>query len=382
MSSATASSAPAHPTRSPRSQRARAVATILVVFNVLAWAASLSAQTLVPEELAQEPSEPNPLNSLVVRAFGSVLWNATDRPATPNSFTLGQLDFFATSNLSERVSVLAEIVLEGSINTQVETDLERLQLTYRFNDYLNISAGRYHASIGFYNAAFHHGGFFETPIGRPRVFAFEDEGGVLPIHEVGIKVSGLIPKTRSSLRYLVEVGNGRSWNRSGAEPTAASPERDQNGSKAINLGVSFRPDRLRGFEAGASYYLDTVTGTMDPEVKHRIGAIYLTYRTPSVEVMAEWLTLTEHTTVTPRNSAAYVQVSRAWGKWRPFYRYDRLSLDSRTLLFGATESTTAQIAGLRVDLSEWVGLKAQYERATLGSRRGVDSLGTQLVFVF
>ncbi len=146
MSSATASSAPAPPPRSRRSQRARAVATILVVLAVLAWTPSLSAQTLVPEEPAQEPSEPNPLNSLVVRAFGSMLWGATDRPDTPNSFTLGQLDFFVTSNLSERVSVLAEIVLEGGINTRVETDLERLQLTYRFNDYFNISAGRYHTT--------------------------------------------------------------------------------------------------------------------------------------------------------------------------------------------------------------------------------------------
>ena len=117
-----------------------------------------------------------------------------------------------TAAINDRVSVLAEVVLEASgANTQVVTDLERLQLTFRVADYLQLSAGRYHTGIGFYNTAFHHGSYFETPIGRPRVFDFEDEGGVLPVHDVGISARGTVPHTGSALHYLAEIGNGRSW---------------------------------------------------------------------------------------------------------------------------------------------------------------------------
>ena len=123
------------------------------------------------------------MSELVAHAFGSVLWGATERADTPNSFSLRHLALFVTSAINDRVSVLAEVVIEASAaTTEVTVDLERLQLTYHFNDHLNVSAGRYHTGIGFYNAAF-HGSYFETPIGRPTVFKFEDEGGVLPIHE-------------------------------------------------------------------------------------------------------------------------------------------------------------------------------------------------------
>lgn len=360
--------------------------TVAIALLLSVTPAIVSAQGVTPEQSPpehEEAHEPSPLNSLSVRAFGSIQWGATDKPDTPNSFTLGQLDFFVTSNLSERVSVLAEIVLESSLSTLVETDLERLQLTYRFNDHLVFSAGRYHTGIGFYNAAFHHGGFFETPIARPRIFAFEDEGGVLPIHELGVTVSGLVPKTGSALHYLAELGNGRPWELSARDAPVPEADRDQNGSKATNFGLSFRPDRWRGFEGGASYYLDTVTSPAEQRIKHQIGAAYATYRTPSTEVMAEWLTLAESSAgAAARSSGGYLQISRAWGKWRPFYRYDELTIDPQTLLFRGTESSSTHIVGVRMDPSEWVGLKAQYDRATQGKLRGINAFQAQVVFVF
>ncbi|MEO8682985.1 MAG: hypothetical protein ABI665_28325 [Vicinamibacterales bacterium] len=347
----------------------------------------VAAQGVTPAEPQDDPHSqmPMPASNMVMRAFGSVLWGATDRPEVPNSFTLGQLDLFMTSNLSERFSVLAEVVFEGSISTHVETDLERLQLTYRFNDYLNLGAGRYHTGIGYYNAAYHHGGFFETPIGRPRVFAFEDEGGVLPIHEVGIRANGIIPKTKSSLRYLVEVGNGRRWNFSGSQDAEVTPQvLDQNGTKATNVAISFRPDRWRGLEIGASFYRDIVTDAADRPVRHRIGDAYLAYRTSTVEVLAEWLRLTHDSELTghQEDGASYVQLSKAWGRWRPYYRFDHLAIDPHTLFFFDAESATAHIGGLRVDFNDSVALKAQYERITRGRLRDGDSVGTQLVFVF
>ena len=78
-----------------------------------------------------------------------------------------------------------------------------------------------------------------------------------------------------------------------------------------------------------------------------------------------------------------MQASRAWGKMRPYYRFDRLAIDPRTPFIGGFQSSRTHIIGLRVDPAMWIGLKAQYERTrTKREIRGIDTLRTQLVFVF
>jgi hypothetical protein len=356
------------------------IATGTLVNVLLGLPALLHAQSV-----DEQQPRPEAAREVVVRAFGAVEWGATERQESPNSFTLGQFALFATSNLTERISVLAEVVMEGGVDTRVVTDLERLQLTFRWNDHLHVTAGRYHTGIGFYNTAFHHGAFFETPIGRPRVFAFEDEGGVLPVHDVGMTVRGRIPRTGSGLNYLVEVGNGRSWATDGHNlpNDAEGVVSDQNESKATNVGLSYRHERLPGLEVGGSYYRDTIPHGTLPAVRQRIAAAYVAYRTPTVEVLAEWLTLSHRTPAgTRRDAAGYAQASTALGVIRPYYRYDRLAISPGTPFIGALGSFTAHTVGLRIDPSEWVGFKAQYERADFRSQRGVDAVRTQLVFVF
>lgn len=340
-----------------------------------------------PQDPAEQPPhahEHDTAPGLFVRAFGTVNWGATNERGVPNSFALGQFALFATSTLSERVSVLAEVVLEGSRSTQVVVDLERLQLTFRLDDRLHVSAGRYHTGIGYYNSAFHHGSYFETLIGRPRVFAFEDEGGVLPVHEVGISAGGTVPGTGSTLVYLAEVGNGRSWRVAPRDPDEVEGPADNNSGKSTNVGASFRPGGWRGFEIGTSYYRDLVPDAALRPVAHRIATTHLAYKTPSIEIMAEWLRLSHRTEQGLRyvNHGGYVQASQAWGKVRPYYRYDRLSIDPATPFIGQIGSYSANIIGLRVDPGQWVGLKAQYERTNEVRQRGIDSVRAQLVFVF
>jgi hypothetical protein len=350
-----------------------------IVFALLVVAAPAAAQSGDPQEPHDQMVSAAP--EMFVRAFGSVDWGASQLPSTPNSFAIGQFAMFVTSTLNDHFSVLAEVVMEaGGANTRVVVDLERLQMTYRLNDYLHVSAGRYHTGIGFYNAAFHHGSYFETPIGRPRVFAFEDEGGVLPVHEVGISARGVVPKTGGVLHYLAEVGNGRAWE----TPEEGTEGRDQNRAKSTNLGLSVRPERWNGLEIGTSYYRDAIPHAALQQVDHQITTAFAVYRTPAVEVMAEWLHLS-HQTLDGRhfnNDAGYAQASRAWGKARPYYRFDRLAIDPATPFIGALGSYTANIVGLRVDPAEWIGLKVQYERSDEKGLHGVHAVRSQLVFVF
>jgi hypothetical protein len=66
-------------------------------------------------------------------------------------------------------------------------------MQYRTSQYLNLGIGRFHSSIGYYNTAFHQGEWFQTAIGRPFMYEFDDTGGPLPLQEVGITASGLLP---------------------------------------------------------------------------------------------------------------------------------------------------------------------------------------------
>jgi len=349
---------------------------IAVALVVGVASARVEAQT---GEMQHPETTPGTGPEVVAHAFGSVEFLASHPVETPSSFALGQFSLFITSALNEHFSVLAELVLEASAgDTRVTTDLERLMLTYRMNDHLGISAGRYHTGIGYYNAAFHHGSYFETPIGRPRIFRFEDEGGVLPIHEVGLSARGIVPKTGSLLHYVAEVGNGRRW-----VDVDAGEGLDQNQAKSTNVGLSLRPERWRGLEIGGSFYRDDIPTAPDHAVAHRIGAAYGVYRTPSTEVMAEWLQLSyrQENGVRSESRGGYFQASHAIGKLRPYYRYDRLDIPPDTPFIGTFGSSEFHILGLRFDPADWVGVKTQYERNhENGARFNVAHV--QLVFVF
>ena len=84
-------------------------------------------------------------------------------------------------------------------------------LTYRQNDYFSASIGRIHTAIGYYNTAFNRGDYFQTAIGRPAMFEFDDQGGFLPMQDLGIVLKGQLPSGKLGLNYVFEVTNGRDY---------------------------------------------------------------------------------------------------------------------------------------------------------------------------
>ena len=129
--------------------------------------------------------------------------------ATSNStFRAGEFDLFMTSQLSDNLSFLTEFVASSDQTNAFGIDMERFQLTYRPSKYFEISGGRFHTDIGYYNTAFHHGTWFSTATGRPFMYYFEDSGGPLPVHELGITTTGYIPSGKMDLHWTAEIGNG------------------------------------------------------------------------------------------------------------------------------------------------------------------------------
>lgn len=333
-----------------------------------------------PPETAEVSTAAEP--SIRLRGFGDVSFVATDAAGKSNSFSIGQLDLFMASRLSQRFQVLAELVFEAGDDNAFVVDVERLLLEYSPGDYLRLGAGRYHAGIGYYNTAYHHGSWFETSARRPFIFEYEDGGGILPMHGVGLVARGEIPSGGVGLRYLVEVGNGRA-SRSGADEPIQNAK-DENDLKALNVRVSSRPAVLPELELGVGLYRDR----LEPEGRSPVAETILTgfavYSSFSLELLNEvvWI---RHS---PRaegevstTTAFYSQLSRRWGRARPYSRYEYLKVPDADPIAGGLGRREALSLGVRLDLTTYASLKAQYARLAR-DRSTTNGFEVQAAFAF
>lgn len=146
--------------------------------------------------------------------FGSV---SSDSSANGNShgFAIGQFDLFFTSQINDRITFLGETVFEW--DSEVKTwvvDVERVIIKYAIKDYFNVSAGKFHTPFGYWNNAYHHGAVIQPTINRPVIVRFEDEGGYLPIHQVGLQFTGTAI-TAKNFGYNFFISDGQSQGNTG-----------------------------------------------------------------------------------------------------------------------------------------------------------------------
>ena len=158
--------------------------------------------------------ESHDLRGIHWRGFGEVDYKVLDQrqpelstlgfvPGSAGNFYTGDFDLFLTSKLTEKASVLAEIVIGERDAQSFNIELARALLNYDYNDHLRLSLGRYHTSIGYYNTAFHSGRYLQTAVDRPLVMAFATNGGLLPTQAIGLSVTGQIPSGRLGDRKSV-----------------------------------------------------------------------------------------------------------------------------------------------------------------------------------
>jgi len=371
---------------------------------------SAAASTHGPSQAAAQEHEQEPTEHtesermdvsktlLRIRGFGDVTFHGDNYhpaglPGDKTAFTLGQLNLFVTSDISDKFKFLSEIVFEagpdniygvtrGTANT-FGVDVERYLLTYSKNEYFNLSAGRYHTAIGYYNTAFHHSTWLQTTTGRPLLFAFEDQGGILPIHNVGVEAYGSIPSGSLGLHYVAEVGNGRE----SRAPIELEPVQNivtETNNKAVNFELFARPTKVPGLQVGFSAYRDKLAPNNLPAVGQTILAAHAVYSTPIFEWLNEALVIRHtpeggHTYETP---GWYSQISRRFGSYRPYFRYQYINASPNEPIFPDIELRAGPSAGLRYDASESVALKLQYDYTSLRNQHAVQGLQAQVGFTF
>jgi hypothetical protein len=353
-----------------------------------------------PSEHAAEAERMDVSKTLLrIRGFGDVTFHGDNYHPNPpqqpdhTAFTLGQLNLFVTSDISDKFKFLSEIVFEGGPDNiygkprgeanQFSVDVERYLLQYSYNDYFSLAAGRYHTAIGYYNTAYHHSTWLQTTTGRPLLFEFEDQGGILPIHNVGIEASGRVPSGSLGLHYVVEVGNGRESRTPLLEEPVQNIQ-DENNHKAVNVAVFARPTNVPGLQVGFSVYRDKLAPVMQPTIGETILAAHAVYSTTNFEWLNEAMVIQHtpdggHTFATP---GWYSQISERFGAYRPYFRYQYINAGPFEPVFSDVGLRAGPSVGLRYDASESVALKLQYDYTSVRNQRAIQGLAAQVGFTF
>jgi hypothetical protein len=331
---------------------------------------------------------------LRIRGFGDTTLHGDTQKGDKTAFSLGQLDMFVTSDISEKFKFLSEIVFEGGPdniygvtrgeNNTFSVDIERYLLQYSHNDYLNIEAGRWHTAIGYYNTAYHHSTWFQTTTDRPFLFDFEDRGGILPIHTVGVSASGAIPSGPLGLHYVAEVGNGRA-SRTPISTEPVQNEVDEQNHKAFNLALFARPEAIRGLQVGFSAYRDALAPANSPRIGESIFAAHAVFVRPQFEWLNEALVVRHSlfgSSQTFNTPGFYTQVSKQFGSYRPYFRYQYVNSSDTEPVFPDVRLRHGPSLGLRYDASESVALKLQYDYTALRGQQAISALALQVGFTF
>jgi len=328
--------------------------------------------------------------ALNLRWYGDVNFRAGGKQRTgndlPHTFSLGQLDLMAHSQLAERFSVMSEVVFQYRENEAAATTIERLQFQYHASDMLNLRFGRMHTPFGYWNESFHHGTWFQTTALRPDLLRFHDGGSVLPIHSVGLEAYGYRSLPAVDVHYTVGVANGR--------PLLFSDTvdaQDVNNHKAVYGVLSFSPAAISGLRLGVNGYVDAIAP--DPSNRLRtarldelITGAHAVFLRDHIEFLAEAMRIQHEHEVTGKTFTTwgtYVQASYQAGALKPYLRFDRLEVANDDPYYGAgVLDTTRYTAGMRWDFINWAALKFEYQyvrQPGIDRRHGVH---TQATFTF
>jgi hypothetical protein len=306
---------------------------------------------------------------------------------TPNStFRTGEFDLFMTSQLSDKLSFLSELVFSTDQTNAFGVDVERFQLTYRPSKYFEISAGRFHTAIGYYNTAFHHGTWFSTATGRPFMFYFEDSGGPLPVHEVGVTTTGYIPSGKLNLHWIAEVGNGSAEVGSPLYGDGVENFASDRNRKDLNFAAYIKPEWLSGLQVGGSFLTGELIPSSGfvPKVDQTVSSIYAVYINGNWESLNEAVLL--HHKIPDGRSynspLSYTQLAYRFGKYHPYFRFQENNIPNNDPVTSFTGRYEGPSVGLRMDFFDYAAIKLQYNRIYLRDAHTQNGFEAQIAFTF
>ena len=299
------------------------------------------------------------------------------------NFSFGELDFFVVHR-TDPVDVLVELVVRHGDTI----DLVRLIVGYTFSDALRFQAGRFHTPLWFWNVSFHHGVQIQPTINRPEFLKFEHNGGILPMHTVGVYLSGKVKTQAMAMKYGVMVGNGSKITKENVSvrllPNNIS---DNNTGKSVAAHFAISPKMISGLEVGVSGHMARVESDnplVAPvvDVDQTILSAGLTYDLENLRLMGEYISIKDNDNTTGdagsnTSSAYYGLISYALtDKWVPYLVYENMSVKSEPgedpffialrSLDVTSKDVTKTIGGIRYNISHMSSVKAEVRKVEWG----------------
>jgi hypothetical protein len=324
---------------------------------------------------------------LEVRLYGDTDYRIDGAPTreVTHSFQLPILDLFATGDY-DRWSFIAEVAFEFDSKNQLGVDVERGQLMYLLNDHLRISAGRSHTAFGYYNDAYHHGAYHQLSVSRPDAVQFEDKGGLIPAHAVGLHADGRFDLgAPGRLRYDLEVSNGR-----GATPDQVLNVSDLNLFKSVNVRVRLEPAFAEDLVIGANVLYDRLPSSPGrPDLDQLLIGAHVAYLHHPIHLIAEVFTVQDRerdTGLSHWNWAGYAEFGVALGSFEPYAAFNFIRLapngDPYFAPLDGFDSHASGLVGVKWTTNEHVALKLEGRYSQTSSNTQTFTAIAQAAYVF
>jgi hypothetical protein len=324
-------------------------------------------------------------NGLPLHGFADV-GAATHNPINPalKGFNVGNLDFYLAPRLGDRTRALFELNTEVGFDGTVGVDLERAQIGYQFSDETTVWLGRFHTPYGYLNTALHHGAWVNDSLRRPQFLQFEDSGGIVPAHTVGLWLTGAQQAGTGKVRYDLYAGNDQQIVGGVLDMrNAGGPHGGLMGGGRI--GYQFNAGAAEGLILGLHAFSTRIDDDAANVTRVRAYGGYAAYDTDQWEGIAE-IYLFDNQDLSGgsgshSSNAGFVQLGHraAWGV--PYARYERTSLDQTDAYFARLQGGASyhRVAlGVRFDIDLKSALKLELANTRL-TDRSLDQYGEGLV---
>jgi hypothetical protein len=326
---------------------------------------------------------------VTLNVFGDTAFKVDSVTSGKPAFVLGPLDLLFTGR-SGSLMALSEIALETSDAGQIGIDLERGFVGWHAEKF-SIDAGRTHTELGYWNSAFHHGRWLQVPVDRPRIVLFEDEGGLLPIHSIGVTGRWRVLTGEHQVELMGALGNGR-----GVIVDNLQLDRDTNLFKSLLLKIEAKGFGARELRFGISGFYDRIApepaadaaggatrpALPDQTITELISNAYLAYRGSELTVIAEAFDILHTATGEHWNTFdGFGLIAYRFGTLAPYATFEVRSGDvaqdpfffpdptAPSAILGKFDEATV---GLRWDLNTWSAIKIEYRPTWVVATRSWD----------
>jgi hypothetical protein len=352
--------------------------------------AEMPAAPVVASQLDLPPAPDT--SPVALKLYGDTLFQARNHGAVKTTFAVAHLDLFFTADVG-KLSLLSEVFFEGREDNTIALDVERLQVSYLFENWLRVRAGRSHTAFGYYNDTYHHGNLFELTTERPFGVGFEDQGGLFTAHLVGAGADGTFELGKAgSLRYDAEIGNGRL-----ADTTAVAVVQAGKTEKMGNVRLRWLTP-VDGLAIGVNGVYDlvpeaeaTATAPARPKIIEGIAGAHTYYMEHNVHFLAEGFVIHHEASAGSATNTvgAFTELGYTIGQFTPYVRPEYIHFpkggDPIFQAPGAFWEGSSSVFDLRVGV-RWLplpqlALKLEGERLARGAG-AQEIITTKIAFGF